>query len=357
MNSIERLRSWTHRRQRLGDPAKSPLEALSSVVAVYSAHPTAPLALAARTAGMTADGFRRLELDRAALRIPGMRGTRFLAPRETAGRIFAPFGMSRAQFATRLRRGVISEEEYGVAADRIVAAADTPRLPRELEKAAGVKGVRMSLLLNTIRGEGRMLAVAEGSLRAAILRYVATERWAPGALVADDAEAALAQLAGDYLHAYGPARIADFAWWTGASKGEAARALESHPTIDLGEGLLLPVADEVAFAATRPLMQAIDLLPQWDAYTMGFAPDGRARLVHPDNQKRIYVQKGVVAPGQPNLGLPGDGYPVVLVDGEAVGTWNVTLKGYSTELFDTVGPATRHRLDQRLAAAAALLAG
>jgi hypothetical protein len=89
---------------------------------------------------------------------------------------------------------------------------------------------------------------------------------------------------------------------------------------------------------------------------MGYAPDGRARLVHPDNQPRIYVQKGVVAPGQPNVGLPGDGYPVVLVDGEAVGTWSLTLKGGSVELFDSAGTATRKRIDERLTAASALLA-
>jgi hypothetical protein len=357
MTSIGRQRSWTHRRQRLGDPAGSALEALRSAVAVYSAHPTAPLALAARTVGLTANGFRELELRRQALRVPGMRGSLFLAPTDTAGRVFAPFEMSRARLATRLRRGLMTEEEYAQAADRIVAAATGPRLPRELHAAAGVEGVRISLLLSTIRGEGRMLAVAEGSLRAANLRYVATNSWAPGSLDVDDVDAALAQVAGDYLHAYGPARVADFAWWTGLPKGTASRALAQHDTVDIGDGLLLPASDLAAFEAIPEVKQTVDLLPKWDPYTMGLAPDGRARLVHPDNQRRIYVQKGVVAPGQPNLGLPGDGYPVVLVDGEAVGTWNLTLKDRNVELFDTMGAVTRRRIDERLEAVGRLLAG
>jgi len=352
-----RLRAWTHHRQRLGDPAATALEALRAVVAVYSAHPTAPLALQARTRALSAADFRALERERQAIRIPGMRGSLFLAPRQTAGRIFAPFEMARAQLASRLRRGGIPASEYQAIVERVLGTATTPLLPRELEKAAGVKGVGLSMLLRITRGEGAMLAVADGSLRSAQLRYVATKSWAPGSLDVADREAALVELAGDYLFAYGPARVADFAWWAGVTKARATRALAEHDTVDVAGGLLLPADDEPAFSAVKALSNSVDLLPKWDSYTMGLAPDGRARLVHPANQPRIYVQKGVIAAGQPNLGLPGDGYPVVLIDGEAVGTWNVALKGTSVELFDSIGGATRQRLDARLAAAATLLVG
>jgi hypothetical protein len=353
----QRLRAWTHQRQRLGAPAKSAEEALAAVVAVYSAHPTAPLALAARTAGLTAEKFRDLERNRKALRIQGMRGTRFLVPRASAGRVFASFRISPAQFATRLRRNGMNLAEYREVSRRVVASAHEPRLPAELQEAAGVKGFEMSVLLSTIRGEGRLLAVSEGSLRVATLRYVATESWAPRSLDVEDVDAALAELAADYLRGYGPARVADFAWWTGVAKGAAAKAFAGHGTIELEPGLFLLADDEASFAAVKPPSGSVDLLPKWDPYTMGYAPDGRGRLVHPDNQPRIYVRKGVVAPGQPNIGLPGDGYPVVLIDGQAVGTWNLTLRGSSADLFDSIGAATRRRLDERLAGAAALLGG
>jgi Winged helix DNA-binding domain len=356
MNMTERLRAWTYHRLRLGNPAPSAAEALASVLAVYSAHPTAPLALGARAPRMTGQEFRELERRRVALRIPAMRGSLFLVPRESAGRIFAPFGMSATRMMTRMRRGRMTDAEYAAAAQRVLAAATTPLLPSELQEAAGVKGTETSLLLRTIRCEGHMLAVSGGSLRAATLRYVATEHWAPGSLEVPDVDAALADLARDYLSAYGPARIADFAWWTGASKSLAGSAINSLDTMDVGGGLMLLRRDERAFSDIERTEDTVDLLPKWDPYTMGYAPDGRARLVHPDNQRRMYVQKGVVAPGQPNIGLPGDGYPVVLVGGEAAGTWNLTLKGSSAVLFDTVGSATRRRVDERLAAAAELLA-
>ncbi len=287
---------------------------MRAVIAVYSAHPTAPLAIAARVGRMTADDFRDLERRRLALRVLGMRGTSFLAPRETAGWVFAPFAMSAARVYTRMRRGRMSEDEYGTASHRIVEAATTPLLPRELQAAAGVDGADLSLLLRTIRCEGRFLAVSEGSLRTAILRYVATSAWAPGSLEVPDVDTALADLARDYLQAYGPATAEDFPWWTGAAKTAAKRALAAHDTVDVGDGLQLLTSDAAAFEAVKPSRGTVDLLPKWDAYTMGYAPSGRARLVHPDNQPRIYFQKGVVAPGQPHVGLPGDGYPVVLVE-------------------------------------------
>ena len=357
MEPTARLRAWTYRRLRLGDPAASPEEALRAVVAVYSAHPTAPLALAARIRGMRAEDFRDMERRRAALRIPGMRGTMFLAPRETAGRLFAPFDVNRASLARRLNRGGLTEPAFSAIAARVVAAASVPLLPRELRDAAGVEGVEMSLVLRVLRNEGVMLAVPDRSLRAANLRYVRVDEWAPGSLDVADVSQALIGVAGDYLRAYGPVRPADFGWWTGLPARTAAAALAVHDTVDVGAGLLLAREDEAAYSDARPPRNRVDLLPKWDPYTMGFAPDGRARLVHPDNQRLIYVQKGVVAPGQPNIGLPGDGYPVVLVDGEAVGTWNLTLKGGTVDMFDRAGIATRQRLDARLAAVEALLAG
>ena len=350
-----RVRAFTYNRQRLGDPAGTASAALTAVVAVYSAHPTAPLALAARTGSMTAAEFRALETKRAAVRIPGMRGSAFLAPTESAAMVFASARLSAAQVAKRLQRGGMDAARYASAADRVVAAAATPRLPRELEEAAGVSGMEMSVLLRTLRFDGRLVARAEGSLRAANLRWVATEAWVPGALEVADPDAAAVALARAYLSGYGPARVADFTWWTGLPKGVAARALVEVDTIDVGEGLLLHRGDEAAFGSVPAVRNTVDLLPKWDAYTMGHAPDGRRRFIHPDNQPLAYVRKGVVAPGQPNIGLPGDGYPVVLVGGEAVGTWSVSLKGATYHLFDSAGEAVRRRIEERLASVEALL--
>jgi hypothetical protein len=347
---VDRLRSWSYGRQLIGDPAPSPGQALRAVVAVYSTHPTAPLALWARTRGFSAARYRRLDRDRKALRIPAMRRTVFLVPREDAARIFTAVRPSSAHALRPLKRHGFSTEDYERFAERILPAARDPLTTRELGEAAGIKGQQLGTVLRCLRYEGRLLNIAGDSLLMSPHRYVAATDWVSEGLADDVAGAAgaLAWLAGRYLRAYGPARIEDFAWWAGVTRRAAASAIEPHDTVNLGDGLLLPSEDEPAYGRVKRLRGTVDLLPKWDAYTMGHAPDGRRRLVHPDVQHLVYTPIGA--------GLPGDGNPVVLVDGEAVGTWTYTLKdGADIQPFDTLGPTSRRRVGERLESVAGLL--
>lgn len=350
MDLVERLRAWTHVRQRLAEPASGPGEALRAVVAVYATHPTAPLALWARTPSLAPSAYRRLDRDRRGLRIPGMRGTVFLAPRNAAPRIFTAVRPPRARVLRSLRRHDLSTEGYERAAERILSAARRPTRAGGLRDAAGIDGPAMGTVLRCLRLEGRLLALAGEPLTSSPHRYVAAETWAPEGLDAGDSREALAWLARAYLRGYGPARVEDFAWWAGVGKGAAAEAVGSNDTVDVGGGLLLPASDHEAFERVRPPRGAVDLLPRWDAYTMGLAPDGRARLVHPDVQQRVYDPIGV--------GLPGDGNPVVLADGEVVATWTYSLKeGAEVQPFDALGPTTGRKVAERLEGVARFLAG
>jgi hypothetical protein len=346
---IDRLRAWSHSRQRLGSPARTPEDALRAVVAVYATHPTSPLALAARTRSLTGDRYRRIERDRKALRIPAMRKTLFLVPRENAGRIFTAARRSPEQAFRSLKRHDFSTRDYARIAARVLAAAQEPITAQDLQDAVGIKGQPLGTVLRVLRYEGRLIALAGDSLMMSAHRYVATSAWAPEGLDAGDPSDALTWLAGEYLRAYGPARVADFAWWAGITKGRAAQAIEPHRTIEIDGGLLLLARDEAAFGRVKRLRGTVDLLPKWDAYTMGHAPDGRSRFVHPDVQRIVYTPIGV--------GLSGDGNPVVLVDGEAVGVWTYTLKdGPRVQPFDTLGSTVRRRVDEKLETVAGLLA-
>jgi hypothetical protein len=348
VNDIEKLRAWSYARQQLGEPARSLAQALDAVVAVYATHPTAPLALWARTKTFSPSVYRRFDRERKGVRLPAMRGTVFLVPGKNAARIFTATHASDAIPVRRLTRLEISTADYERSAKKILSAAPRPLSKKQLEEATGITAVEMGAFLRGLRIQGRVLTLAGDSLLSSPHRFVATEAWLPEGLAAGYRSESLAWLAGQYLRSYGPARAADFAWWAGVTKTAATNALEPHHTIDVGEGRLLHAKDEASFDRVEPLRDAVALLPKWDAYTMGLAPDGRERFVDPDVQQRVYTPIGT--------GLSGDGNPVVLVNGETVGTWTFSLKeGANLQPFHKLGAKTKKRVDQRLDEIAALL--
>ncbi len=97
---------------------------------------------------------------------------------------------------------------------------------------------------------------------------------------ADPAEA-LVWLAGDYLKGFGPATVEDFAWWAGVPAARAEEAIGAHDPADVGDGLVMWPTDVHAFEGTRPVANRVNLLPAWDAYTMGYAEASRARFADP----------------------------------------------------------------------------
>jgi hypothetical protein len=349
MDSTERLRAWTYRRLCLDERAETLESALKAVIAVYATHPTSPLALWARCVAFTPARYRRIDRSGKGLRIPAMRRTVFLVPRKSSARIFSAVRASPAHALRPLKRHGFSSKDYEGYAERVLLAAEEPLSTRELEGAAGLKGAQLGTILRCLRYEGRLVTLAGDSLNMSPHRYVAVSSWVSEGLDSDE-EKARSWLAGEYLRAYGPARVEDFAWWTGLPKGAARKALSSHETTDTGDGLLLRVRDDEAFSKVKPLKNRIALLPRWDAYTMGHAPDGRDRFVHPDVQADVYTPMGT--------GLPGDGNPVILVDGEVAALWTFSLKeGAELRPLDTLGAGTKRRLETKLQEVADLLAG
>lgn len=330
---IERLRAFTYARQRLGSHrAAQAATALRDVVGVYSSHPSAPLSLHARTRAMSAADFRGLE----AVRLPAMRGSIHLLPRGTGHLAFRAVPASAALRVSRLRYAGSSPERYEELRPLIVAACSEPRTVREITAALGVED-KLSVLVTALAIEGVLVRVGAPGLRSNALRYVVAD--VPDA----DPSEALAWLAGEYVRAFGPVRPEDFRWWSGAPARRADAALAAHETVDVGDGYLLRARDARAFAAADPPPpDAIDLLPKWDALTMGYAPDGRARLADDEVVGRCYDPRG-------------DGLPLVLHRGRAIGTWSIDA---GAELFDgPAGPRLRGAVDERLTAVRALLAG
>jgi hypothetical protein len=325
---IDQLRAFAYERQRLGRAAPDPARALSDVIAVYSSHPSAPLSLHARTKQMTAAQFHALDV----LRLPAMRMSIHLLPAKTAHLAFRATPAPPADRRKRMKHFKFTEQRYEELRAQILKAGTTPLTLPDLREAVGAEPEEFKGISAQMTRDGELLRVGAKGLRSNELRYVATQ------LDDADADEALAWLAGEYLRAFGPIRVKDFVWWAGVGAGRAKQALAAHDTEELDGGLLIRADDREAFEKAKPVEDAVDLLPKWDSYTMGYAPDGRDRFAHPDVVEQCYDFRG-------------DGRPVILVDGQAAGTWE---KG-DVELFDKVPARTRKAIDERLDAVNAFL--
>jgi hypothetical protein len=340
---LERARWLSWRRQRLHRPRGPAEEALRDVVAVYSSHPSGPLTLLARVASLAAPDFRRLDTERLAMRVPAMRRSIFLAPQDTAPRLFAASSRGPALQASYMRGLGIDETEYAGLADQLVAVCDEPRAASELSAHIGVKGEGLRVVVSAVCREGRLVRVADGdSLRGNRLRYVRPRE----PLTAGGQTQARAWLAGEYLRAFGPATAGDFAWWAGLDGQAAAAALGAHDTLDVGDGLLLRAEDKAALARVKPAPGSLALLPKWDAWTMGYAPAGRGRFLPEELRPVAYEDSG-------------DARPVIVVDGQVAGGWTMRFRGDVAEIelrpAETPGPQLAAALRERAEEAAGLL--
>lgn len=315
LNLPEQLCVFSHDRQQLGKKSRSAEQALREVIGVYSAHPSAPLSLFARTKNLSAKKFRALEEKRAAIRLGAMRNSIHLLPRETAPKIVAAtIGHDPKMLARRLQVARVSADEYAKFKRHVLQNVREPMSVRALRDATGEKEAGLGTLLRAMSDEGLVLRVGADGLRSNDLRYVSTAVWLGEALPKEDRSSALVWLVREYLRAFGPARVQDVMWWIGITKAAAVSALAQIETTDVGDGYLLMSQDVRAFEKSKPFAQdVVAIVPKWDAYSMGYAPDGRERFVTREMQTRIYD-------------LAGDGVGAILLNGLAVAAWDLRGK-------------------------------
>lgn len=129
--------------------------------------------------------------------------------------------------------------------------------------------------------------------------FVLLDEWVPRALSLDGDEA-LGELARRYFSSHGPATLADFAWWTGLSLGEARRAVDVAGTA-LEKS---PYFMGCGASTERRRVFSAHLLPPYDEYAVAY----RDRSAILDEAHAAATRNGIFS-------------PVVLVDGHIAGTW------------------------------------
>jgi hypothetical protein len=151
--------------------------------------------------------------------------------------------------------------------------------------------------------------LCSGPDRGRNVTFVRPDRWL-GRWSRMDGEDALREIARRFLSSYGPATHDDFARWWGIDPGPMRRLFQ-RMTDELAE-VVVGGRRSWANATDVPRMKRlapgsdVRLLPNFDAYVMGFRP--RDELVPPEHGDLVFRKAGWIS-------------PVVLVDGRIAGVW------------------------------------
>jgi uncharacterized protein YcaQ len=305
---------------------------------VFSA---AQISLGTRTRGLRAkDVEKALWQDRTLAKVWCMRGTVYLVP----SRDFAVFVRGVAGRADRDARWMAKRGRSIDVVKRIVEAMervlDRPLTRKEvLERIRDSLGTKKRIRLghgwghqsevDALEVEGQTMSVGGilgyACIRGALLAgpprgnestFVRPDAWLREwrDVSVPDAEDELLRR---YLHAHGPATIADFAWWTYVTAAHARAIWERNEN----ELAAVNVNGRIAWVLRgdlstlerarikRPLVR---LLPFFDSFLLGHKDKGH--LVEPKHYKRVYRPQGWLS-------------PAVLVDGRITGTWSHARKG------------------------------
>lgn len=195
--------------------------------------------------------------------------------------------------------------ELGAALDRAKIARDGPRLMHILWHAE-LSGVLSS---GARRGKQTTYAALDERVPAA-----------PSAMV--DRGAAIGELARRYVQSHAPATVRDFAWWSGLALGEARPAFDAA------------VAALAKSPAPRRRSTTAHLLPAFDEYLVGYAD--RSAVLPAAVTARVNAGGGILN-------------PVIVVDGQVIGTWRRTLErravAITLEPFAAIAAASRPAID------------
>lgn len=283
--------------------------------------PAAELSIRARSAGLTAALVVEERQEKRSIAWTWcMRGTLHLVAAEDAAWLVPLLGPAFIAADRRRMSQLGWDEERTAAGIQLLAEAlaESGGMTRQeiirLLEASDLpsEGQAPVHLLYRAALEGRLCA---GPDRGKKPTYVRFEDWL-GKLTPLPRQAALGNIARRYLAAYAPARPEDLASWSGLKLSETRQAwkliddelakvgVDGQPAWMLK--IQLPWLDE-----SPPSTPIVRLLPRYDTYLLGYA--GRELAVEPAYARRVHPGGGVVK-------------AVLLVDGQALGTWRTSWR-------------------------------
>lgn len=152
--------------------------------------------------------------------------------------------------------------------------------------------------------------VCNGSMRGRQFTYALMDERVPQ-LLRYDADEALRSLALRYFTSHGPATLQDFYWWSGLRIGDARKALEAAAPALATENVAGQdywfSSDEVTIGDQG---RSVFFLPSFDEFLVAYRD--RTASLNPAHNKAAITVNGIF-------------YPILVSNGQVLGTWKKTL--------------------------------
>jgi hypothetical protein len=238
------------------------------------------------------------------------------------------YGVMRARRAARRRwlarekRTLAPDQERRIQRQILDALAERPLTRKELHRAVpalrSVRSAAWGLDVGDLVYQG---LVVHAEPHGAEVRFARVDRWLPKMRLGSlDENQARQRLLRRYLAAYGPASVADFAYWTGLTVAEVRPAfaalgdeLAEVSIVGLKGNFWVHRADVRALRETDATAPTpVRLLPSFDPLLLGHKD--KTRFVDEARRSLVFRKAGWLS-------------PVVLVDGRVNGTWRYERRG------------------------------
>ncbi|MBN2378718.1 AlkZ family DNA glycosylase [candidate division WOR-3 bacterium] len=171
-------------------------------------------------------------------------------------------------------------------------------------------------------------------------RFTTLERWLGGMKLGEiDEVEARARLAIKYFAGYGPATIADFAYWSGLKSADAKRAFEMikpklvEVKVDGASNWLLAQDSDILVDTKEDSDYPVRFLPEFDSLIMGHKD--KSRILADERRQKVFLRLADVA-------------PVFFFEGKVAGTWKhkISDKTYELEPFEKLGKKEQTSVDE-----------
>jgi hypothetical protein len=313
------------------DSSAAPTEVVRTLLAVQAQdYPAALWGIGLRS-GSTQVEVEAALGNRELVRSWPMRGTLHIVPAEDLGwMLHLTRERTLRSAAGRHRQLELDDETFAraaAAAEAAVAAGPLarPALLAALEAAGiSVQAQRGSHLLFYLCLTGLLVF---GPKQGAQHSFTLLRDWVEQGRALDGDEA-LAEFARRYYTGHGPATDRDFAWWSSLTLTDARRGLAM--VADELERFSVDGVEYWHRPGLEPAPAGVLALPGFDEYLLGY--QNRGAQLAPEWAGRI-------VPGGNGMFLP-----MVVVDGEVVGTWKRAGASVTVDAFAPISASTRRSL-------------